>query len=65
MMMARLDRSIEIASWADWNNSTRIQPGMAAIIMALDVTEIDGRADRRVLVERPRVAPERGIIPTL
>ena len=23
----------------------RIQPGMAAVIMALDVTEIDGRAD--------------------
>jgi len=51
-----LSRRIEIALRTDWDDTVRVQPSMAAVVMRLGVVEIDGWSDIGRLKQRSRVA---------
>ena len=55
-------RRQEIELGSDGDDAGRVDRRVAAIIVRIDMREIDGRGDSRVLVEFPGVIPEIGIV---
>src|SRR5690348_6643881 len=55
-------RRRKIEPRSDWDDAGRIYGAVAAVIMRLDVIEVNRLADARHLIERARVVPELGEI---
>jgi hypothetical protein len=53
---------VKVTHRSDRNDAARVEPGMAHIMVVLDVQEIDGLPDIGVLVERARIVPKSGVV---
>src|ERR1700682_5806859 len=53
---------VKVTHRPDRNDAARIEPGMAHVIVVLDMQEIDGLPDIGVLVERARIIPKSWVV---